>query len=203
MTSSQIFSLAFFAVLLALLYQIAVIFTPFLVPSLWAIMLCRISFPLHRRIRRALGGRENVAAGVATVLIMVVGVIPVVYVTFVVVEQSIIAYSSAHEWVLRGGLKQIPQYVSTLPLAGGLVQEQIGRYIVEGAGVEEAVINGLKAVGTVVLAKLSGAARNAFYLTSDFLVMLFTLFFYFVTENVCMRGCTGRCRCRIATSTIS
>ena len=96
MTSSQIFSLAFFAVLLALLYQIAVIFTPFLVPSLWAIMLCRISFPLYRRIRRALGGRENVAAGVVTVLIMV-GVIPVVYVTFVMVEQSIIAYSSAHE----------------------------------------------------------------------------------------------------------
>jgi hypothetical protein len=37
MKPAQIFGLAFFAILVLLLYQIAVIFTPFLVPVLWVL----------------------------------------------------------------------------------------------------------------------------------------------------------------------
>ena len=39
MTRRQLFTVCFFAVLLVLIYQIGVIFKPFLLPALWAAIL--------------------------------------------------------------------------------------------------------------------------------------------------------------------
>ncbi len=50
MTREQVFALCFFGLLLVLLYQIGIIFRPFLLPVLWAVILARLAFPLQRRL---------------------------------------------------------------------------------------------------------------------------------------------------------
>ncbi len=80
MKPAHIFGLAFFTILVLLLYQIALIFTPFLVPVLWAVMLTRIAYPLYRRVHQLLNGRASLAAALVTSGIMLLGVLPVVFV---------------------------------------------------------------------------------------------------------------------------
>ena len=45
MTRHQVFTLCFFAVVLLLLYQVALVFSPFLFPVLWAMVLAHLTFP--------------------------------------------------------------------------------------------------------------------------------------------------------------
>ena len=66
MTRQQVFAVCFFGLLLVLLYQIGVIFRPFILPVLWALILARLAFPLHRILTARLGGREGLSAGVLT-----------------------------------------------------------------------------------------------------------------------------------------
>lgn len=175
--ASRIFAITFFAIVVLLLYQIGIIFAPFLVPVLWAILLGRFAFPLYQRARLWCGGRPSLAAAVVTVGILIIAVVPLVYFTFLFVQQSMIAYSATLEWIQRGGAKEIPQYLGRIPIGGGLIQEQIDKYLIDGSAIEETLVEGTKTVGTVLLVKLSGVARNAFSVIVDAVVMLFTLFF--------------------------
>ena len=66
------------------------------------------------------------------------------------------------------------------PGVGGLSQELVGRLIVSGSGqVEGSLLEGGKAVSTFLLSQGVDFARNALLLATDFLIMLFSLFFVF------------------------
>ena len=60
MNQRQMFALGFFVVLLILLYQIAIVFRPFLLPVLWAVILAHMTFPLHRRAHGLAGPAERI-----------------------------------------------------------------------------------------------------------------------------------------------
>jgi predicted PurR-regulated permease PerM len=63
---------------------------------------------------------------------------------------------------------------------GGLSQELVGRLIVAGSGqIETSLLEGGKAVSTFLLSHGVDLAKNALLLATDFLIMLFTLFFVF------------------------
>src|SRR5512132_479074 len=117
MTQHQLFVSAFFVVLLVLLYQMAVIFAPFLVPVLWAIIIARMSHALYVKLVHLLRGRETLAASLLTFATM-------------------FAYRSVEEWVRADGVKQLPGYLGKLPLAGPYIQDQLRTFVVEGSGYE-------------------------------------------------------------------
>ena len=50
MTKPQLFTAVFFALLLLLLYQIALMFRPLLFPVLWAVILAHRTYPAHVRL---------------------------------------------------------------------------------------------------------------------------------------------------------
>ena len=50
MTRQQIFSIVFFALLVLLLYQIGLMFKPFVFSALWAGLLAHWAFPMHLRL---------------------------------------------------------------------------------------------------------------------------------------------------------
>ena len=50
MTKPRLFTAVFFAVLVLLLYQIALMFRPFLFPVLWAVILAHMTYPAHVRL---------------------------------------------------------------------------------------------------------------------------------------------------------
>ena len=92
MTQHQLFVSAFFVVLLVLLYQIAIIFAPFLVPVLWAVIIARMSNTLYLKLVHLLRGRDTLAAGLLTFATMFLVVFPIVCLTFLLVQETVIAY---------------------------------------------------------------------------------------------------------------
>jgi len=179
MMQQQLFVLAFFLVLLVLFYQIAVIFAPFLVPVLWAVIIARMSNGPYLKLVHLLRGRDTLAAALLTFATMFLVVFPIVSLTFLLVQETTIAYRSVVEWAQAGGMKQLPEYLGKIPLAGRFIQEQLGTFVLAGSGYEGSIAEGTKTVGTFLLTHISGLARDAFSVAFDLSIMLFTLFFFY------------------------
>jgi predicted PurR-regulated permease PerM len=190
MTRQQVFALCFLGLFLFLLYHLVIIFRPFIIPILWAAIIARLAFPLNVRLTRLLRGRRSVSAGLLTLLILIIAIIPLVYLTFVLVEETGAAYYSFSEWVHRGGVSRVTQYLSRLPVVGGKVQELAGRAVV-GGNLEGSLLEGGKTVSMFLLTHAADMAKNAFEFTLAFLVMIFTLFFFFKDGERLYRGLYG------------
>jgi predicted PurR-regulated permease PerM len=178
MTRRQLFAVCFFAVLLVLIYQIGVIFKPFLLPALWAAILAHVACPLHARLTALLKGRETVSAGVLTLGIMAMVVVPVGFLTVLFIQEAGSAYNAVHAWVQAGGVKQLPAQLASLPF-GGYLQETLGRIIMSPGDIESFLLQSSKAVSGFVVEQAAGFAKNVFLLGANFLVVIVTLFFFF------------------------
>ncbi len=178
MTRHQLFAVCFFAVLLVLLYQIAVIFSPFLLPVLWAAILAHITFPLHTRLTTLLKGRATASAWLLTLGIMALVVVPVVFLTLLLIQEAGIAYDAISAWVQSGGVRRLPAQLAHLPL-GGRMQDFISRHMTSSRDLETFLLQSSKALSGFVLDQVAGLAKNAFLLAANFLVMIVTLFFFF------------------------
>jgi predicted PurR-regulated permease PerM len=178
MTRPQIFAVCFFAVLLVLFYQIAIIFSPFLLPVLWAAILAHVTFPLHTRLTTLLKGRDATSAWLLTLGIMALVVVPVVFLTLLLIQEAGIAYDAISAWVQSGGVKRLPAQLAHLPL-GGRMQDFISRHMASSRDLETFLLQSSKALSGFVLDQVAGLAKNAFLLAANFLVMIVTLFFFF------------------------
>jgi predicted PurR-regulated permease PerM len=106
MTRQQFFVVCFFAILLVLIYQIGVIFKPFLFPVLWAAILAHVAFPLHIRLTALLRGRETMSAALLTTGILAIVIVPMALLTTLLIQEAGSAYDAVNVWVQSGGVKR-------------------------------------------------------------------------------------------------
>jgi len=177
--SPQVLSIAFLILCTLVLYQLALIFAPFFTPILWALILARLFYPLYQYLFRLFRGKPTLCAFFSTLAVTFLAVLPVAYVAFLAITETIHAYQTAMTWVQNGGLKQLPGAVSALPFVGNLSQEVIGRFVLAYGDLQGSLLEGGKAVSAVLLDGVSGLAKNTLDLVTDFFIMLFTLFFFF------------------------
>jgi predicted PurR-regulated permease PerM len=175
----RVFLGIFLLIFLFLLGLLVLIFTPFLAPILWAILLTHITYPLYRRLRRAVGGRPQPAAALMTLGVTFLAVVPALYVILMGLQEGIDAYERATDWIKTGGFEQVGKSISQLPAVGTLGQELIGRFIVSHGQFEASLLEGGKAMSGFLAAQGAALVKNAVLFATDFLVMLFTLFFLF------------------------
>ena len=178
MTRRQLFAVCFFAILLVLIYQLGIIFRPFLLPVLWAAILAHVTFPLHVRLTTLLRGHETLSASLLTVGIMAVVVAPVVFLTSLLIQEAGGVYDVINSWVQSGGVKRLPAQLSSLPL-GRRMHELIGRYASSSRDLESFLLQSSKALSGFVVEQVTGFAKNVFLLAANFLVVIVTLFFFF------------------------
>jgi predicted PurR-regulated permease PerM len=175
----RLFLWMFLGVFLLLLGLLVWIFVPFLTPIVWAIILTHVTYPLFRRVRTAVGGRRQLAAWIMTLAVTLLAVVPALYVILIGVQEGLDAYERATAWIKGGGLENVGVALSQLPAVGTLGQELIGRFIVSHGQFETSLLEGGKAMSGFLAAQGAGLIKNALLFATDFLVMLFTLFFLF------------------------
>ncbi len=101
----------FMVVLLALSY---LVLRDFLVPLAWSAILVYISWPLHLRLQRWLGGRANLGALLMTLLLSTAIVIPVLGLTAMLGDEladgyrSVRSYMTAEPFALPTAITEIP-----------------------------------------------------------------------------------------------
>jgi predicted PurR-regulated permease PerM len=178
MNRQQVFSLCFFAVLLWLLYQIALIFRPFFFPVLWAVILAHLAFPLHARLTTWLGGKEYRSAVLLTLGVMALVVVPLIMSAVMFVKEAASAEQAIREWIASGAVQRLPDRLSRLP-GGSMARQWLERVAGRESDLEQLVLASAKTFSRYIVAELSDLVRDAFMLLADFLVMIFTLFFFF------------------------
>jgi predicted PurR-regulated permease PerM len=170
----------FLLLFLLLLWELGLILRPFFSPILWAVILATTTYPVYVWLRARVGHRENVAAGIMTGGLLITAVIPAVYGLILAGQQGVEAYEQVSEWLKAGRLKDLGALFAKVPGVGSLSQELVGHLIVAGSGqIETSLLEGGKSVSTFLLSQGVDFARNALLLATDFLIMLFTLFFVF------------------------
>ena len=177
--SPQVLSTAFLLLCALVLYQLALVFAPFFTPILWALILARLFYPLYQYLLRLMRGQATLSAFLSTLAVTFVAVLPVAYLAFLAITETIHAYQAAITWLQGGGLKRLPAALMGLPLIGNISQELLGRFVLAYGDLQGSLLEGGKAVSAVLLTGVSGLAKNTFDLITDFFIMLFTLFFFF------------------------
>lgn len=175
----QLFTVAFFALLALLLYQIGLILQPFLFPALWAALLAHWVFPLHRRLTQVVGGRETLSAGCLTVGVLAVVVVPVVLTSIVLVREAGAAELAIREWIASGGLQQLPGHLAAVPFVGEWLRSVIAGDGGLSSSMTDSLASGAKWISQLFVSQMGDILKNAVVLVSNFFIMLLVLFFLF------------------------
>ena len=180
MSRRQLFTVTFLLLFLLLLWELGLILRPFFSPILWAVILATTTYPVYAWLLARVGHRKNIAAGVMTGGVLITAVVPAVYGMILAGQQGVAAYEQASEWLKGGHLNDVGALLAKVPGVGSPSQELVGHLIVAGSGqIETSLLEGGKSVSTFLLSQGVDFARNALLLATDFLIMLFTLFFVF------------------------
>jgi len=179
MTRPQLFTVVFFALLALLLYQIGLILQPFLFPAIWAALLAHWVFPLHRRLTSLMRGRDTLSAGCLTVGVLTVVVVPVVLMSVVFVREAVAVEQTIHEWVVAGGVHQLPERLATIPVVGSWLHSLVSGGGGQPVPMEDSVVSGAKWLSQFVVSQMGDLLKNAVVLVGNFFIMLMVLFFLF------------------------
>jgi predicted PurR-regulated permease PerM len=114
----QTLTLALLAMLIAGCF---LVLRPFLTAVLWAVVLAITTWPLYARIERWTGGRATIAAGVMTLLIAGVVLIPFIVVGVTLADNFDRMWEFSKR-VVDQGPPDLPAWVAALPLVGDSLQ---------------------------------------------------------------------------------
>jgi len=179
MTRQQLFSVVFFSLLVLLLYQIGLMFKPFIFSALWAGLLAHLAFPLHLRLTRLLGGKDALVAAVLTLGALAVVVVPLVAMGVMLVREAGAAEEDIRSWISAGGLQRLPDEVAAIPFIGGWLKAALSGGSTPGLSLEQSLVTGVKELSQFLVGGMGGLLKDTFALVTNFFIMLLVLFFLF------------------------
>ena len=152
-------------------------FHGFLVPALAALVIGFASWPLYKRLRSALGGRDTWSATVALVLVLSFIIVPIVFTARYAIKEVRVWAAWAIEANRVG--PPAPLWIADLPVFGKGAAEQWQRYLGHPGGLGELVqaISGSN-IGNIYRGLLV-VGSSAFQALLTLLFLLITLFFVY------------------------
>ena len=179
MTRQQIFSIVFFSLLVLLLYQIGLMFKPFVFSALWACLLAHWAFPIHLRLTKWFGGQDALSAAMLTVGALGIVVVPFVAMGVMLVREAGAAELEIRAWISAGGLQRLPDQVAAIPFIGGWLKSTVSGTSTPTLSLEQSLMTGVKELSQFLVGGMGGLLKNTFALVTSFLIMLLILFFLF------------------------
>jgi predicted PurR-regulated permease PerM len=179
MTRPQPFTVVFFALLLFLLYQIVLVFQPFLFPVLWAALLVHATFPLHGRLTQLCGGRDTLSAAALTIGILALVMVPLVVTGVLLVRETKDAEQAIRGWIAAGGMEQLPAQAAAIPVVGEWMRMLLSLDGLREISMEQTVMAGAGFLSQFFVDQMGGLLKNTLLLVADFFIMLLVLFFLY------------------------
>jgi predicted PurR-regulated permease PerM len=178
LTRTQIFTIAFFAVFLFLLYQVIRLLSPFSGSLLWAGVIALALYPLYLRIVVLLGGRAGLAALTMTVVTLLIIVGPAIGLLTVLVSQTVELYAWASEAVKSGAALEFWNRASSL-----ISDKILALPFVADLDIRGVFMKGLSQLSSSLASRVGLVLRNTLLLVVNIFIMLIALFFFFRNGN--------------------
>ncbi len=172
-TRPHIFSAAFFALFLFLLYLAAGLLAPFLSALLWAAVLVLALHPVYRKMLFLLGDRPGAASAVMIMVTALFVIVPMLLLLAMLASQTVDFYQWTAEGIrsgaAAGALNRLIESVSRV----------LAHPLLEGLDVKAMAVKGVSQASLVLAEQLGAALKNAVLLAVNIVIMLITLFFFF------------------------
>ena len=165
--------IAFWLMLLAVSVAFYELIKPFLLTVFWAVLLSIIFQTPYRRLRIRFRGRDNTAALLTTLLIILCVVIPGFFLVLALINESIGVYEriQSGEWnlanlvdVIQQQMPRLEQLLRQVGLTPERMKADLGNFAVTAA--------------RNVADRLLSYTQNAITFTAQFFMMVYVLFFF-------------------------
>lgn len=93
-----------------------VVLRPFLVPIAWAAVLAYATWPAYRRVLRALGGRDVIAAFLMTLVVFLAVALPITFVLLALADDVAAVFRLVRGWAQDP--PALPAWIADLPVVG-------------------------------------------------------------------------------------
>jgi len=178
MSRQQLFAIFFFAVFLFLLSQLYSLFSAFLVPLVWTIILVLTFYPGYRLLLRLLEGRRTLASLLMTLFVVLLVAVPVFFLSSVLTSEVLDFYQRVYEATQSGELQQVLSTWRETWL--GRIWEKWGpRISAAEIDLPSLALRAANATSQFIVSQATDIARNLFVFLFDFLIISFSLFFLF------------------------
>ena len=148
---------------------------PFLTALVWAAILVSTSWPAFQWLDRGVGGRRTLAACLATLLVTVVLLGPIVAVALALAD-NVSELGRAMSALVKDGLPDAPGWLSSLPLVGQSIHDFWQQFAHDGQRLMAALEKLAKPAQTAALAGGRVVATGVL----DMAVSVFLAFFFFI-----------------------
>lgn len=170
------FSLVYFAALLAVLYVVFKVLSPFLAPLAWAAVVAVAAHPIHRRWLKLVRGRKTLAALASTTTVLLVVVVPLMVIAVLFMSQA----ASVFEFIQRSSATgHIPgrEEVLNNPVVARFL-EQLSPYLA-GVDLKPILLSAMQGASAMAVNASKAVLINTLAFTVKFFVMVALLFFFF------------------------
>ncbi len=167
----------FFALLLVILYFAFLILSPFLKAIIWAGILGIVVYPAYAWLLRLIGGRATLAALIVITLITLLVVFPALRIAGFLAEEAVELVKTVRSVMNGRGFdlwKETP-WVQQLLGLWNLISFELASFRID---LREALVQGVQLSSGFLVSQVKGAAQNVFLFAVNFIVVLFTLFFF-------------------------
>lgn len=162
--------------LLILVGLMGYLMKPYATPIAWAGVLAAVFHPAYRLLLRAMPGRPGLAAGLMTLAVLMLAVVPSLLLTGVVARQAVTAYQDAAAFIVENRVQVVDD------LSHHWLVEPVWHWVRErmaGGAVDPTsmALSGLRWLSEFAAANAAQVARNVLGFVVGIGVLTFTLFF--------------------------
>ena len=176
MTREKFISYFFIVLLVFVVYQVFLIFSPFFRAIFWSAILAFSFYPLYLRLKRAIPS-ETGAALLMTVLIFLVVIPPVVFLILSVTGQAIELYQTTSNYIKAGGLETLVDHLRSLNFIHKLETKLVQwGPLKENASVW--LLSSTRSIGNLAAAQAAALTKNLLLIALNTLMMTFLIFVF-------------------------
>lgn len=177
MTRDQFIRLCFLALLIFIVYQVFLIFRPFVETIFWASILTFAFYPVYDRIKKKMGS-DTPAALLTTLIIFLIVIIPVAYLIVSLTSQAIELYQFTSDYVRQGHLADLIERIRHLQFVEHLKTQSSDVWNLLKENSAALALRTSKTVGNFAALQLASITKNLFFILINIFLMIVLIFIF-------------------------
>jgi len=167
-------------------YLFYVVFSPFLVPIVWAIILAFIFYPVYRRLNHRLKGRKSLCAVVMTAFVVILIVFPAVYILSMLANEAISVFAFFETGLKTGRFQSILE-LKDHPIIQAL-WHQLNQYVdLSELDLNSLLLENVRKVSTFAINQTSRIIKGFSFIIINFCLVTILLYYLFKDGDQLLR----------------
>lgn len=190
MNRENFFALLMLAIIGVSFYFFYLVFSPYLVPIAWALILTLVFYPAYKRLNGWLRNRRSSASLVATILIILIIVLPGVLLLFLLGKELVEIYRFFEAGVRAGKFQFLLKW-RDIPWIDGLMDHLDSWLNLSQLNIQDLILQTLKRLSTFALNQSTKLVVGFSQLVFSFFLMTVSMFYLFRDGERLLEGIKG------------